>query len=136
MEASCGGVSCCGALALGCPGFSSCGFRPLRHSSCGPWAYLFPGMWDLPSPGMEPCITCIGRREDSLPLSHLGSTDNGVAGIVKVTECCQAFCCQRDSHSTNKPLALLLHIERDHCWLSSLVPSSAIRQDPINHPDR
>ena len=72
------------------------------------------------------------RQADSLPLSYLGSPDNGIiADIVKVTECYQTFCCQRDSHSTNKPLALLLHSETDHCWLSSLIPSSVIRQDPL-----
>ena len=37
-------------------GFSSCGSRGLerRLSSCGAWAYLFRGMWDLPTPGFEP----------------------------------------------------------------------------------
>ena len=37
-------------------GFSSCGSRALEHrlSSCGAWAYLLCGMWDLPGPGIEP----------------------------------------------------------------------------------
>ena len=37
-------------------GFSSCGSRALEHrlSSCGAWAQLLHGMWDLPGPGLEP----------------------------------------------------------------------------------
>ena len=37
-------------------GFSSCGTRApeLRLSSCGAWAQLLRGMWDLPGPGIEP----------------------------------------------------------------------------------
>ena len=37
-------------------GFSSCGSRALerRLSSCGAWALLLRGMWDLPGPGLEP----------------------------------------------------------------------------------
>ena len=37
-------------------GLSSCGTRALerRLSSCGAWAELFRGMWDLPGPGLEP----------------------------------------------------------------------------------
>ena len=37
-------------------GLSSCGARALecRLSSCGTWAYLLRGMWDLPGPGLKP----------------------------------------------------------------------------------
>ena len=37
-------------------GLSSCGSRALdcRLSSCGGWALLLRGMWDLPGPGLEP----------------------------------------------------------------------------------
>ena len=37
-------------------GFSSCGSRALerRLNSCGSWALLLRGMWDLPGPGLEP----------------------------------------------------------------------------------
>ena len=37
-------------------GFCSCGSRALEHrlSSCGAWASLLNGMWDLPRPGLEP----------------------------------------------------------------------------------
>ena len=54
---------CCGARALAMQalvvvarGFSSCGSRALerRLSSCGAQAWLLCGMWDLPSPGLEP----------------------------------------------------------------------------------
>ena len=59
----CGGFSCCGARALGSRasvvvalGLSSCGSRALEHrlSSCGTWASLLPGTWDLRRPGLEP----------------------------------------------------------------------------------
>ena len=58
-----GGFSCCGAQALGtwasvvaACGLSSCGSQALepRLSSCGAWAWLLLGMWDLPEPGIEP----------------------------------------------------------------------------------
>ena len=37
-------------------GLSSCGLQALerRLSSCGTWAWLLHGMWDLPGPGIEP----------------------------------------------------------------------------------
>ena len=37
-------------------GFSSCGLRALEHrlNSCGSWAQLLCGTWDLPGPGIEP----------------------------------------------------------------------------------
>ena len=37
-------------------GFISCGLWAVEHrlSSCGAWAYLLCGMWDLPGPGFEP----------------------------------------------------------------------------------
>ena len=46
-----GSFSCCGAQGLGHVGFSSCSLRALEHrlSSCGAWASLLRGMWDLPS---------------------------------------------------------------------------------------
>ena len=50
----CSGNSC-GASALVYVGFSSCGSQALerRLSSCGTWAWLLLGMWDLPEPGIE-----------------------------------------------------------------------------------
>ena len=47
-------------------GFSNCGSWALEHrlNSCGAWAQLLSGMWDLPGPGIE---------ADSLLLSHQGS---------------------------------------------------------------
>ena len=59
----CGVFSCCGAWALGtwapvvvARGLSSCGSQALecRLSSCGAWAQLLHGMWDLPGPELEP----------------------------------------------------------------------------------
>ena len=44
------GFSSCGTQ------LSSCSLRALEHrlSSCGAWAQLLRGMWDLPGPGIEP----------------------------------------------------------------------------------
>ena len=67
----CGGFSCCGAWALGMRAsvvaarrLSSCGSRALerRFSSCGAGAQLLRGMWDLPRPGNQTCVLCIGRQ--------------------------------------------------------------------------
>ena len=33
-----------------------------RLSSCGSWAQLLCGMWDLPRPGARTCVPCIGRQ--------------------------------------------------------------------------
>ena len=46
----------CAAWASHCGGFSCCGARALlrRLRSCGAWASLLHGMWDLPGPGLEP----------------------------------------------------------------------------------
>ena len=37
-------------------GFSSCGVQALEHgfSSCGAWAWLLCGMWDLPRSVIQP----------------------------------------------------------------------------------
>ena len=42
---------CCGAWALGA--WASV-VAACRFSSCGSWAWLFHGMWDLPGSGLEP----------------------------------------------------------------------------------
>ena len=60
--ASCAGFSCCEAWGLGMQasvvvacGLGSCGSQALEHrlSSCGAWAWLSHGMWDLPGPGIK-----------------------------------------------------------------------------------
>ena len=45
-------------------GFGSCGSWLLEHrlSSCGTWAQLLCGMWDLPGSGIKPSVSCIGRQ--------------------------------------------------------------------------
>ena len=52
----CSGFSCCRAWARGCAVFSSCGSQALdgRLNSCGPWAQLPIGIWDLPGSGIKP----------------------------------------------------------------------------------
>ena len=47
----CRDVSCCRAQALGARASVAVAFR---LSSCGAWAELLPGMWNLPRPGVEP----------------------------------------------------------------------------------
>ena len=45
-------------------GFSSCGSQALEHrlSSCGTWAQLLHGMWDLPGPGLKPVSPALAGR--------------------------------------------------------------------------
>ena len=45
-------------------GFSSCGSQALerRLSSCGAWAQLLYGMWDLPEPGIEPVSPALAGK--------------------------------------------------------------------------
>ena len=54
-------------------GFRSCGTCTLEHrlSSCGAWASLFCGMWDLLGPEIEPISPVLAGG--FLPLSHKGS---------------------------------------------------------------
>ena len=51
----CGGSSCHGAQAVGHLGFTSFSSRALENevSSCGSWAQLSCGIWDLPGPGIK-----------------------------------------------------------------------------------
>ena len=51
-------------------GLSSCGSQALecRLSSCGTWAQLLRGMWDLPQPGIEPMsLELAGRFLTTVP---------------------------------------------------------------------
>ena len=63
--------SYCGALALGCTGFCSCGARAQELQLPGPehrlsgwrtWVYLPLGMWDLPGPGIKPVSPALAGR--------------------------------------------------------------------------
>ena len=66
LASHCSGFSCCGAWAVGTEasvavarGLSSCVSRALEHrlSSCGAWAYLLRGRWDIPGLGpMSPAL--------------------------------------------------------------------------------
>ena len=73
-----GATLCCGALTSHCGGFACCGARALgawasvvvAHglSSCGTWAQLLRGMWDIPRPGFEPVSPALaGRFLTSVP---------------------------------------------------------------------
>ena len=56
-----GGLSCCKKWAVGCVGFTACGFWTLEHwfNSCGIQALLLDGMWDLPGSGIKPISPAI-----------------------------------------------------------------------------
>ena len=59
-----------GARASHYRGLSCCGARlqTRRLSSCGSWAQLLRGMWDLPRPGLEPMSpTLAGRLSSTAP---------------------------------------------------------------------
>ena len=67
----CSVFSCCEAQALGSQasvvvahGLSSCDSRALEHrlNSCGGWALLLCGMWNLPGPGIEPMSPALASR--------------------------------------------------------------------------
>ena len=61
----CGGFSCCGARGLGARA-SVVVARGL--SSCGTWAQLLRGMWDLPRLGLEPmCPALAGGFLTTVP---------------------------------------------------------------------
>ena len=76
----CGGFSQLQPQALGCWAsavaahrLSSCGPQALEHGTgnCGPWAWLPPGVWDLPGSGIRLCL--LHWQVDSQPLNHQGS---------------------------------------------------------------
>ena len=52
----CHGFSCHRVWALGLVGFSNCSSQALESglSSCGTWAQLPHGVWNLPGPGIKP----------------------------------------------------------------------------------
>ena len=52
----CSDFSCWGAQVLGCVDFSGCGSWAVEHRlrSCGTWAQLLCGMWDLPRSRIKP----------------------------------------------------------------------------------
>ena len=65
-------LSSCGVWVSHCGGFSYCRTQALGTrastlavcglSSCGTWAELFPDMWDLPGPGIEPVSPALAGR--------------------------------------------------------------------------
>ena len=56
LQLRCALLICCGARALGAwPSVAAVpGALERRLSGCGTQAYLLPGLWDLPRPGIEP----------------------------------------------------------------------------------
>ena len=68
-----GGFSCCGALALRCVGFSSCGSQRLGHrpNSVEHGLSGFVARGSFMGQELNPCL--LHWQEDSLPPSHQGS---------------------------------------------------------------
>ena len=64
------GFSCCRAQA---PGTQASVVVAHSLRSCGPWAQLLFGMWDLPGPGMEPVSPALAGRVPSL--CHQGNPE-------------------------------------------------------------
>ena len=64
------GFSCCRAQA---PGTQASVVVAHSLRSCGPWAQLLLGMWDLPGPGMEPVSPALAGRVPSL--CHQGNPE-------------------------------------------------------------
>ena len=94
------GLLCCGVQASYCGGFS-CGARALescrllqlwlsgsnRISSCGLWAQLLCGTWDLPGPGVEPVSPALaGRFLTTRPPGKLKSTLHLLSHLVLTTK--------------------------------------------------
>ena len=54
-------------------GLGGCSSQTLEHrlNSCGPWAQLLHGTWDLSNSGTGLCL--LHCQVDCLPLSHQGS---------------------------------------------------------------
>ena len=90
----CSGFSCCGAQALGAQAsvvaahwLSSRGSRALEHklSSCGTWAELLHGMWDLPRPGLKPVSPALAGR-------FLTTVPPGKQDVEYIFMCLLAIC--------------------------------------------
>ena len=64
QAAHCNSFSCCEAQAAEYAGFGSCSSQALEHklNTCGSWADLLLGMWDLPRPGIEPVSPALAGR--------------------------------------------------------------------------
>ena len=79
----CSGWSCCRARALGHPGSSSCGSWALEHrlNSCGAWAQLLHGMWDLERPVIQSMFPALAAG-GFFTTEHQGSPLNATFYIV------------------------------------------------------
>ena len=51
-----------GPLTIAAPPVAGHRLQTLRLSSCGSWAQLLRGMWDLPRPGLEPVSPALAGR--------------------------------------------------------------------------
>ena len=79
-------------------GFSSCASRALerRLSSCGTWAYLLRGMWDLPGPGLKPVSPALAGRflttaPPGKPVEGLLNHDRGADLVLQEQEISEIF---------------------------------------------
>ena len=92
-------------------GLSSCGSRALEHrlSSCGAWASLLHGTWDLPGPGIEPVSPALAGR-------FLTTAPPGRSQSVLASECISYDASSSPTHpplfQLVSPPNLNLHIAR------------------------
>ena len=79
-----------------CAGFSSCGSQALERklSSCGTWAQLLHGMWDLPGPGLKPVSPTLAGG--SLTTAPPGKSQLSILYIV-------VYICQSQSPNLSLP---------------------------------
>ena len=88
----CGGFSCCRAWTPGRMGFSGCSSRALEHSlnSCGAWALLPQGLWDLPRSGIEAPSSISSDR--LLASGPPGKSQFGlIFALCLCVHCCQSL---------------------------------------------
>ena len=81
------------SMARGCSGLSSCGSWGLEHklSSCGTQAELLRACAIFLDQGLNPCL--LNWQSDSLPLSHLGSSQAPSLQVRPSNQCSKPFRC-------------------------------------------
>ena len=61
-------ITVCGPLTIAASLVAEHSLQTRRLSSCGSWAQLLRGMWDLPRPGLKPvCPALAGRFSTTAP---------------------------------------------------------------------
>ena len=78
-------IMVCGPLTIAASLIAEHGLQTCRLSSCGSWAQLLRGMWDLPRPGLEPVSPALaGRFSTTVPPGKPHSFFDGHLGCFHV----------------------------------------------------